>query len=154
MANTALTVTLPLGSAVLVSSLSASALALRPFTVVRTRGVIFVSSDQSANTENQALNYGHIVVSDQARSAGIASVPTPVAEDNSDWYVFETLMAAIRVATAASVFSIGESRVIDSKAMRKVDVGQDIVSVVESNATGISEGSLFRVYFCDLIKLH
>ena len=41
---------------------------------------------------------------------------------------------------------------IDSKAMRKVDVGQDVVAVVES--AGIGAGFTLVQYMRTLVKLH
>ena len=143
-----------LGIAVLMTSLNAAALALRPFTIVRTRGLIGVGSDQFANSERQWVNYGHIVVQDTATAIGITAIPTLITDDDSDWFVFEQVGALIGVSSATSVFSYGTERVIDSKAMRKVDMGQDLVSVVESAATGVSEGVSFREYTRSLIKLH
>jgi len=54
--------TIALGTAVLLDSLNAAALALRPFTVVRSRGFLFIASDQISGAENQAVNYGMTVV--------------------------------------------------------------------------------------------
>ena len=48
----------------------------------------------------------------------------------------------------------GINRVVDSKAARKVDLGSDLVTVVETNATGISEGVAFVDFNRTLIKLH
>ena len=141
-------------SAVLISSLNAAALALTPFTIVRTRGQIFVASDQVANSENQAINYGHIVVSEQASAIGITAVPTPITEAGSDFHVFESLMARVQVATAVSMFEIGASKEINSKAMRKVDSGEDLIEVVETPAGGPTQGIEFRSYWRALIKLH
>ena len=52
------------GGSVLLTSLNAVALALRSFTVTRTRGQLMVTSDQNAVTERQIGGYGHCVVSD------------------------------------------------------------------------------------------
>jgi len=53
-------------TAVFVASLNAAALALRPFTVVRTRGHLYLRSDQIAAAEAYDISYGMAVVSDQA----------------------------------------------------------------------------------------
>jgi len=63
-------------TAVLVSSLSAAALALRPFTVVRTRGSMFLETDQQAASEFYQAAIGCCVVSDQAVAIGVTAVPT------------------------------------------------------------------------------
>jgi len=80
-------------TAVLLTSLGATLLALRPFTVVRTRGILSIQSDQAAAIENQFFAYGHCVVSDQATAIGVTAVPTPDTDDTSDlWFVYERLM--------------------------------------------------------------
>ena len=79
-------------TATLVTSLNAAALAIRPFTVVRTRGLIGLRSDQAAASEEQAIGYGKAVVSDQAVAIGITAVPTPVTDSGSDYFhVYESL---------------------------------------------------------------
>ncbi len=75
---------------VLFLGLNATALALRPFTVVRVRGLWHVSSDQEVADEVQHIAMGFAVVSDQAIAAGVASVPTPFAEAASDlWFSYD-----------------------------------------------------------------
>ena len=154
LASTSIETAISAGTAVLLSSLNAAALALRPFTVVRTRGHLFVAFDQTANTENQTVNFGSIVVTSEAVAIGVTAIPTPVSESAFDWFVFETLMGRLGVSSATSVFQMGVGKDFDSKAMRKVDIGEDLIQVVESNATGISEGVAFRNFARFLIKLH
>jgi len=146
--------TIASSTAVLLTSLNAAALALRPFTIVRTRGMLYLATDQQAALESQTVNYGRVVVTDQAVAIGVSAVPTPVTDDVSDWFVFETLMAEVRVVTAASVFEVGRAQMFDSKAMRKVDLGDQVISVVEVNAAGVSDGVRFRNYARTLVKLH
>ncbi len=67
----------------LVSSLNAAALALRPFTIVRTRGLLIVQSDQVAATEQPFGALGLSVVTDQASAIGISAVPTPITDAGS-----------------------------------------------------------------------
>ncbi len=138
-----------MGSAqsVLVTSLNAGALALRPFTIVRTRGWFHARSDQVAAVENWDCAYGIAVVSDQAVTVGITAVPTPTTDDGSDlWLSYERLAGAL-IVTAGS----DQIKEIDSKAMRKVEDGQDIVDVIENPlATGVSVFTYSRT----LIKLH
>ena len=143
-----------LGFVALLTFLSAEALALRPFTIVRTRGLLYLGTDQVAGTENQAAIYGEIVVQDTAAAVGIGSVPTPLAEGGSDFHVYEPIASRVSLVTAASMFHDGVSKEIDSKAMRKVDLGQTLLSVVETAPTGASEGVNFRSFSRTLIKLH
>ena len=53
------------------------ALALRPFTILRTRMLIGLKSDQGAATEQQIVSYGKIVVSDDAAAVGLTAFPNP-----------------------------------------------------------------------------
>jgi len=135
--------------------LNAAALLLRPFTIVRTRGLLTLTSDQTANSENQWIQYGHIVVTEQAVTAGVASIPTPITEASSDWHVFVPLATRWTVVSAIGVESKStENMQYDSKAMRKVDLGEDLALLVEAAATGVSEGVQFRDFARILVKLH
>jgi len=143
------------GGGTLIASLNAGALSLRPFTIVRTHLFLGIQSDQTAATENQLAAFGMAVVSDQATAAGVASIPTPDTNVDSEfWFVHQYLGAAFVVASA-----IGESpdalqwMRVDSKAMRKVDRDEDIV-VVGEFATGLSDGFSLTVAGRMLVKLH
>ncbi len=139
--------------AVLLLSLNAAGLALRPFTIVRTRGLFQVSSDQAATTEEYNASVGSAVVSDQASAIGITAIPTPETDRSSDlWFVYETIAGNFTVSSAIGLFEAGHERVIDSKAMRKVEDGEDFVTVIETSV--VSSGA--RVYYSDrvLVKLH
>ncbi len=77
------------GTVDLQSSLNPAALALRPFTIIRTVGMFSMVSDQVAAQEDPFGAYGLAVVSDQARVAGVASVPSPITDQNSDlWFMY------------------------------------------------------------------
>ncbi len=139
-------------TATLLTQLNAAALALRPFTIIRTRGQIQLVTDQSANTEDQEMIYGHIVVTDEAVAIGVTAIPTPVAQPASDWHVFEPRASSIRVSSAIGILVEHPSTSFDSKAMRKVDLGQDFITVWETG--GASSGATIRVFQRTLIKLH
>jgi len=116
-------------------TLNAAALALRPFTIVRTRFKYMVISDQAAAIENQVGAVGMAVVSDQASAVGVTAVPTPITDMASDlWFQHEIFMGNYSSLTDRS-FGAPGPREIDSKAMRKVDIGQDIVVVSEFDST-------------------
>ncbi len=77
-------------ASVLIASLNAAALALRPFTIVRTHLHLGLQSDQVISTEDQVVAYGHAVVSERAIAAGIGSVPTPIGNLSSElWYLHQ-----------------------------------------------------------------
>ena len=118
------------GSAI-VYSLNAPALLLRPFTVVRTRFEFQLRSDQSAAIEFQEAAYGFAVVSDQAVGVGVTAVPTPLTDMGSDlWFLHKIIFGDESALTDRTRSSTRVT--VDSKAMRKVDIGQDIVGVMES----------------------
>ncbi len=138
-------------TAVLMTSLNAAALALRPFTVVRDRGVIFVRSDQSGAAESYGIDYGKCVVSDQASAIGVTAVPTPLTDKGSDlWYVYESLFSRFEFHTAIGQTNDGAFLQYDSRAMRKVEEGQDLISVVENELAG----AVVVVTGRTLLKLH
>jgi len=144
--------TLSTGSATLLQSLNAAALLLRPFTVVRTRGRLNYFSDQSATSESSLGAYGHAVVSDQATAIGVTAIPTPVTDDGSDlWYVFESLMFDFNFGDATGFQQAPPPMTFDSKAMRKVDIGQDVVIVAEQSS---AVGAILQSHFRLLAKLH
>ena len=133
----------------LVFSLNVAALALRPFTVVRTHFMCLIRSDQAAAIETQVGALGFAVVSDEAVAIGVAAIPTPITQMASDlWFVHQMLMAYHQEITdraePAGVFEI------DSKAMCKVGVGQDIVVVTEVSTA--EQGADFVFGGCMLIK--
>ncbi len=92
-------------------------------------------------------------MSDQALAIGVTAVPTPNADVNSDlWLLHQWLMNSIQVSSATSVFQAQNNYQVDSRAMRKVEEGQDVVGVAEFSAQGagfvlIDAGRM-------LVKLH
>ncbi len=141
-------------SAVLQLKLNASALLLRPFTVIRTHMEINIISDQTAAAEDYVAALGLCVVSDSASTAGVASVPTPITEADSDlWFVHQWMMNGFDFKDATGFQNgIGQRYVIDSRAMRKVNNDQDIVVVAEGDTAG--EGALINSAGRMLVKLH
>ena len=138
---------------VLIASLNAAALALRPFTIVRTRGMLNLRSDQTGALEAYEAAYGHIVVSDQAVNTGIGVIPTPVQEDASDFHVYERRASQFTFISGVGIDSVsGLSWGFDSKAMRKVDNGEDVAIVCETSP--ISLGAMLISHFRMLVKLH
>jgi len=142
-------------TAVLLGSLNAAGLALRPFTVVRTRGAFHVISDQISAGETYGASLGYSVVSDQAQAIGVTAVPTPATDQGSDmFFVYESVLGRFIFITGVGFETAGPSdtRYYDSKAMRKVEVGQDIVITTESEAFG--SGAQVKHIARFLVKLH
>jgi hypothetical protein len=122
----------------ILASLTAAELAMRPFTVVRSRILVGVTSDQAAVSENQVAGFGIAVVSDQANAIGVTAVPTPITDLASDlWMVHQLLYNTFVFASGVGFADDGLHQYeIDSKAMRKVDIGQDLVVVGERSGAG------------------
>jgi len=143
--------TLAASTSVLIASLNAGALALRPFTVVRARSRIMIRSDQEAASETSRAAFGMCVVSDQASAIGISAVPTPGTDSASDaWFMFEFLPHHLAVTPAGTGPSYSTYDA-DSKAMRKVEDGFDVIQVGEQvAAVGCVVTGAVRM----LVKLH
>ncbi len=141
-------------TAALISTLNAAALALRPFTLVRTRGELWVRSDQTATSEDYAASLGMCVVSDQAAAIGVTAVPTPETDRGSDlFFLYESGQQAFtRFDATGTLGAEGLVKSFDSKAMRKVNIDQDIAVVIET--ASISLGAQVMVSFRMLVKLH
>ena len=140
------------GTAVLSASLGASVLALRPFTIVRTRGNWMVKSDQSAASEDYVGSMGYAVVSDQAVAIGVTAVLTPATDQASDlFFVYETYNGRFDlVGTAINEDIIPMN--FDSKAMRKVEDGSNVVVTLEAGLIG--SGCIIYDASRLLLKLH
>ncbi len=136
----------------LLLSLNAAALALRPFTVVRTRVFALVQSDQITAAEEVHGALGGMVVSDQASAAGSASIPSPISDPDAPWYVWEGFVNAFIIASNSGfVEPAGTPRHIDSKAMRKVGNNEDLIWQWQA---GSADGGLISLSGRFLIKLH
>ena len=128
--------------------------AKRPFTIVRTRMLISIISDQTAASESQFGAFGMVVTTDQAVASGVGAVPTPVTDAGSDaWFVHQFFHGQFTFATASGFAEGGHSEYqIDSKAMRKVSEDDDVIGVGEF-ASG-SEGLILTISGRLLIKEH
>jgi len=141
------------GQAGLMNTLSAVGLALLPFTVVRTLWEVLVTSDQSVASEFYRAKTGFCVVSEQATAIGITAVPTPATDNNSDlWYAYSQSIGEFDFASAVGFTEGNRSRSYESRAMRKVEEGQDVAYVVEAGLT--DQGCIIRTSGRWLIKLH
>jgi len=142
---------------VLVSSLSAGALALRPFTILRTRVVIQYESDQTGASERAQGTYGKIVVTEAASAVGVTAIPNPSGIDgdpDSDWFVWQAMQNSFQFISGVGVHAgnaVNREYVIDSKAMRKVGADDDIATVFDQQT---SNGSILFTNGRMLIQLH
>ena len=122
-------------TAVLLGTLNAAALAMRPFTIVRTHMAIWLRSDQAAAVETQSCALGLAVVSDQAVAVGISAVPTPATDIGSQLWLAHRFINADESSLTDRTRG-GQFLQLDSKAMRKVEVGQDLAIVAEGSGPG------------------
>jgi len=125
--------TLATGASTLVFGLNAAAEALRPFTIVRSHFMFLLRSDQSAAVEHQVAAWGIAVVSDQASAIGVTAVPTPLTDLASPLWFLHQLVASDE-SEVVDKTRPQQVKYVDSKAMRKVEIGQDVVIVVENAA--------------------
>ncbi len=140
-------------TAVITNVTGALFLGLRPFTVVRVRAQIQVRSDQQGAIEFWQAAWGICVVSDQAVAIGVTAIPTPFTDLGSDlWFAHEMATGLQGISSGTSTGELGRMVNVDSKAMRKVEEGSQLVFVAETSAgsNGVSLTSAGRV----LIKLH
>ncbi len=132
---------------------TAGELAKRPYTIVRTRGRLWVRSDQSTGTEAPFGALGMAVINDQAITIGITAIPKPVSDAEFDqWFVWEPWAASVRFGSSVGFSEEFLSYEIDSKAMRKVEEGESLVVVMENQAA--SHGAQFILQFRQLVKLN
>ena len=142
----------------LIGVLSAGALALRPFTILRSHLSIHVRSDQITAIETPFGAYGQMVVTDTAAALGVTAIPDPSAIDgdaDADWYLWSAFVTSffidINGTDGIGVMNNGVEYIIDSKAMRKVGPDDDDVMMIKNNA---SVGFNIITHGRQLIQLH
>ena len=126
----ALPVTVAAGTKVLIATFTLSNTGISE-TVRRTRGRLWISSDQSAAPEEQFGAFGLVVVNDLALAAGAASIPGPVTDASDDgWFVWLPFLQNSALGLGAP-FGYGYD--FDSKGMRTIDDGFGIAVMVENS---------------------
>ncbi len=147
--------TLAVSTAARINTPNAALLAVRPFTIVRTRGYFGIRSDQVAASETYDCALGVAVTSDQAGAVGITAIPTPITDAGSDlFFVYQYLAGHIEQLSAVGVEPgmMNPWMEYDSKAMRRVNEDETFAFVLESSALGIGQTI---VHFARvLVKLH
>ncbi len=146
--------TIVASSLTLISSLSAAVLLLRPFTILRTRMLIYWGSDQQTATEQPQGSYGRIVVTENASAIGATAIPDPSSTDadvDADWFVHQECIDRFIFGSGVGFIEGGHQYVVDSKAMRKVGKNDDVVAMF-SETGGV--GGLIITRGRALIQLH
>ena len=117
-------------------------------TVLRTRGLISIASDQEAFDELQIGAYGIGVVTEQAASIGITAIPHPNTDAAWGGWLYHTYYSyQYRSLTAVGAMAdFAHQIVVDSKAMRIVRDDERLVMVIENSAAfGIEVFNSFRI---------
>jgi len=122
-------------------------------TVIRTRGMFGWGTDNPAGDEPQMGAYGIAIVSEPAATVGITAIPTPGTDASWGGWLYHTyFMSNTEFASAVGVnFDNIRRIVIDSKAMRKVDENDRLVTVVENMS---ADGMVFQDFTRFLSKVH
>jgi len=125
-----------------------------PATIVRTRGSLWVASDQSIASEFPFGALGMAVVTDQAFAAGAASIPAPYTESDADtFFLWESFATGLVFKSGVGTESQPWARTdFDSKAMRKVDDNSTAVVMLENGSA--TDGLQFIITFRMLVMLH
>ena len=139
----------------LVSTLSAGALLLRPFTILRTHMQLLFESDQSTVGELPFGAYAKIIVTDTAAAIGVTAVPDPSlisGDPEAGWFISQPLICrTFGIVTAGFDGNSGHQYTIDSKSMRKVGPDDNIVGMATlDSAVGANLTTIGRM----LIQLH
>ena len=135
----------------LLGILNAAALALRPFTVLRTRLLIKYELDQQAVNEDSWGAFGLIVVSEEAAAIGATAVPGPVSSPDGDWGVYQPTAFQFHFADASGIWTSQDTYDVDSKAMRKVGANKTLAFMHEEDG---NKGANIIVFGRMLIQLH
>jgi len=132
--------TLTANAVQLISVLSAGALLLRPFTILRTHMLFSFESDQDGTDERPFGTLAQIVVTETASGIGATAVPDPdpiAGNSDADWFLIQNMYHSVRDSGTPSMQAPFENQYeVDSKAMRKVGPQDDIVMMSSMNAFG------------------
>ncbi len=123
-----------------------------PVTVVRTRGKLWIASDQIAVNEVVIGSMGFAIVTEQALAAGVGSVPTLSTDAQSDsWFVHEFFAQKFGFGNASGFVNQSFTLIeFDSKAMRKISPEERLIVVLENSS---AVGMAFVIDFRFLLKL-
>ena len=109
-------------------------------TIVRTRGLLSFSLGLATAAQDGFLGaFGLCIVNENAGGIGVTAVPTPITDLGWDGWFYHTFFD-IRSGVVSSSSNPGPKDQhqiqVDSKAMRKIDLGDIIFAVIEVVETG------------------
>ena len=102
-----------------------------PLTLTRIHGVLQVVLNATAVDERCIVAFGLIVVSVNAISAGVASLPHPFTNAEAPWILHAYMAVDSGNEGAVNTNSLTATVVLDSKAMRRVKPDSSLVAVAE-----------------------
>ncbi len=114
-------------------------------TIHRIRGLLIISADVTTS-ENQVGAIGAIIATDTAVAAGVASLPDPLTDINDDgWLMYQAF--GMRSGDPSGTGNQTSLQVpFDSKAMRKIQSGHQVVFVIaNAHATHSFDIDYFNV---------
>ncbi len=115
-------------------------------TIVRVRGNIAVKPQAVSADLSIVGAYGMAVVSAEAFTAGVASVPEPMTDaDWAGWFVWRSFSYSFEFNDATGINFVPWNFEVDSKAMRRVRPNEVIVGVAESFVGAYSISAPLRV---------
>ena len=136
------------GAKLIQQSLPISAAGLSGATVVRSRGASSFTPQVLSGDVDIVGAWGMGIVSNEAFAAGAASIPGPWTNADWDgWFVWEPISYLFEVTDDVGRLLVGVQVPFDSKAMRKVDGGETMVVMVESQASAMEASINFRLLF-------
>jgi len=118
-----------------------SAATLDGLTLVRIRGDLLISLATAANNAEGyfgAVGIGQVTA--EAFGVGITAIPTPVADDNDEIWIWHQYFH-LNVGSSSIVNDVGRAAIryqVDSKAMRKSNLGDVIFMAAEFTEVGTS----------------
>ena len=123
-----------------------------PATIVRTRLVLSVGSDQVAASETQVGAFGCAFVNTVAATLGITGIPGPATDCAwGGWFVWQAFLNEfIQVTGSGHTSNAMNEHVIDSKSMRKFEEDEALVWMIEN--THATESIRFAVAGRMLVK--
>ena len=93
-----------------------------------------------------------ITTTSEAVAIGETAIPSPVQDPDAKWFVYRPLQSEFTfLSSVGFVEPAGSNYEVDSKAMRKVGINEDVaIQVEEVNAVGAILSTTGRM----LVKLH
>ena len=117
-------------------------------TLVRTRGVLSLTIEAIAAAGDGFHGaFGLLKVTDEAFAAGITALPHPIDDVDYDgwWYhtFFDLHSITATIADGSNSDALSKRIEIDSKAMRKLKIGETLCGVVQVVEDGTSTITIF-----------